>query len=51
MRKQEDLAKEVEQKKEQIDELEVTKTSLNQRIVKLESELMKEKENLQKKQH
>jgi len=49
MRKQDELAKEVETKKEQIDELELTKTTLNQRIVKLETEVMKEKENLQKK--
>mgnify|MGYP006899585092 FL=1 len=49
MRKQEELAKEVETKKEMIDDLELTKTSLNQRIVKLETELMKEKEQLQKK--
>jgi len=51
MRKQEELAKEVESRKEQIDELDLAKTTLNQRIVKLESELMKEKEAVQKKQH
>jgi len=49
MRKQEELSNDLEKKKEEIAELEVTKTSLNQRIVKLESELMKEKENTQKK--
>lgn len=51
MRKQEELLKDVETKKEMVDELEITKTTLNQRIVKLETELMKEKEAIQNKQH
>ena len=51
MRKQEELLKDVETKKEMIDELDITKTTLNQRIVKLETELMKEKETIQNKQH
>jgi len=51
MRKQEELQKDVETKKEIIDELEITKTTLNQRIVKLETELLKEKEVITNKQH
>ena len=51
IRKQEELEKEVETKKEKIDDLELTKTTLNQKIGKIEGELMKEKEEIQKKQH
>jgi len=49
IRKQEELEKEVETKKEKIDDLELTKTTLNQKIGKIEGELMKEKEEIQKK--
>ena len=51
IRKQEELEKEVETKKEKIDDLELTKTTLNGKIVKLESDLLKEKEDIQKQQH
>lgn len=51
IRKQEELEKEVETKKEKIDDLELTKTTLNGKIAKIESDLMKEKEEIQKKQH
>jgi len=51
MRKQEELQKECENKKEQVDELENTKNTLNQRIFKQENELMKERETIQNKQH
>jgi hypothetical protein len=49
MRKQEELTKEVETKKEMIDDLERVKTEKDQKIVNMESELLKEKENIQKK--
>jgi len=51
MRKQEELQKDVDNKKEQIDELDNTKSTLNQRIFKQENELMKEREMIQNKQH
>jgi hypothetical protein len=37
--------------KQQIDDLELTKNTLNQKILKLENEVIKEKEEVQKKQH
>ena len=46
MRKQEELKKEVEAKKELIDDLERVKVEKDQRIVNLETELMKEKEKI-----
>jgi chromosome segregation ATPase len=49
LRKQEELQKETETKQEAINDLEVAKTTLNQRIVTLETELMKEKEAIQNK--
>ena len=51
MRKQEELQKEVESKKEGIDELENTKNTLNQRVVKMDNEMMKDRETIQQKQH
>lgn len=51
VRAQEELQKENEYKKTQIDDLEQTKTSLNQKIIKLEGELSKEREEIQKKKH
>jgi hypothetical protein len=44
MRKQEELQKEVEIKKEQIDDLENVKIEKDQKIIAMESELLKEKE-------
>ena len=39
-----ELEKEVDSKKAQIDDLELTKTTLNQKIVQYDSDLLKEKE-------
>lgn len=46
MRKQEELKKEVESKKEQIDDLERAKIDRDQKIVILENELAKEKDKV-----
>jgi len=51
IQKQEQLDKDVAEKKSQIDDLEMTKNTLNQKILKLENEVIKEKEEVQKKQH
>jgi len=46
IQKQEQLDKEVTEKKQQIDDLELTKNTLNQKILKLENEVIKEKEEV-----
>ena len=47
----EELQKEVDSKKAQIDDLELSKTTLGGKIAQLDTELIKEKEETQKKQH
>lgn len=51
LQKQEQLDKDVADKKSQIDDLEQTKNQLSGKILKLENEVIKEKEEVQKKQH
>ena len=51
IKQSEELNREVESKNAKIDDLEQSKTSLNQQIVMLQNDLLKEKEIVQAKQH
>ena len=51
LKQTEELTREVDSKNTKIDELETTKTSLEQRIVILQNDILKEKEIVQAKQH